>query len=93
MPDKPQEDVEVLVPQERRHGPFANAFRLLPDGAEFLLDFLTYSEQESSAVLVARVRVCKGLLVAMKDRLARSLVEINPDGRKVFMAKGNTEVH
>jgi len=50
-------------------GEYANAFRILFDGAEVLLDFCIYSEEEGIAKLVSRVRVSETFLEVMLDRI------------------------
>jgi hypothetical protein len=90
---KKQINCEVVIPKSRRHGIYANAFRVLPDGAEYLLDFLVYSQQESSALVVTRLRVTPAVLSAIRDRLSSSMTEVLKDANPVFVAKGSEEVH
>jgi len=92
-PKRKQVQCDIEVPDGAKRGEFANAFRILPDGAEFLLDFLVYSEQEDSAIVVARLRVNPGLLGAIQDQLGGLRQEAGLPIRQVFLARGNEEVH
>jgi len=71
----------VKVPPGKEVGEFANAFRILRDGGtEWLLDFLVYSAQGQTAVVVSRLRVQQEFLPAMRDRLEGTLTEVTtPD--------------
>jgi len=95
MANLPQQvNCDVDVPMEHRHGLFANSFRVLPDGAEFLLDFLVYSNLEKSAVLVSRIRIHGGLLNAIRNRLSATLTEVAPKTQSpVVVMQGNDEIH
>jgi hypothetical protein len=93
MPDGNRRvNCEVMVPKELIHGQFANAFRILPDGQEFLLDFLVYTQQEDSAVLVARIRVQESLIQAVRERLMADMKEVGPRVG-MYLAKNNGEIH
>lgn len=48
-------------------GEYANAFRLLHEGDELLLDFCLY--QDGRAKLVRRLRVTRGMFEAMVERM------------------------
>lgn len=65
-------------------GEYANAFRVLEDGSDCLLDFLVRSETEGKAVVVARLRVRRGFLPALRDRLTESLQQVPVDQSVVF---------
>lgn len=67
----------VEVPDDFRLGCFANAFRVEDVDGECILDFLVYSERESKAQVVSRVRVPRLLASYMRARLA----EIFPGSR------------
>ena len=90
--EKKQVHCEIVIPKHRRHGTYANAFRVLPDGGEFLLDFLIYTQQENSAVVVSRVRLSPNVLAAVKDRLSTFMSEAGKDPSPVFLAKGSGEI-
>ena len=51
------------------YGEYANAFRIMQDGNDVVLDFCVYSEQENTARLVSRVRVRPDFLEVVLDRL------------------------
>lgn len=95
MSPKKQIHPDIVTASSQRHGVFANAFRVLPDGGEFLLDFLVYSQVENSAKVVSRIRVNPSVLAAIKDRLGSFLG--GGDGEEspgpMFVARGNEEVH
>lgn len=69
---------EVVVPQGLRLGVFANAVRIVPDGADFFLDFILYSANEQSSEIVSRVRVNGLFLEDVRDRLDSALLELSP---------------
>lgn len=54
-------------------GAYANAFRVLPDGGDLLLDFCLYSAQSGSAKLISRVRVKPTFLSAIRERLEETM--------------------
>jgi hypothetical protein len=53
-------------------GEYANAFRILGDGSDVLLDFCVYSAQNGTAKLISRIRINLELAAAIKDRLEES---------------------
>lgn len=52
---------------DRVFGEYANAFRVVREGDELLLDFCLY--QDDRAKLVRRIRVTNGMFKAMVERL------------------------
>ncbi len=52
-------------------GVYANAFRILFDGAEVLLDFCIYSEAEGIAKVVSRIRVAETFLEVITERIGK----------------------
>ena len=55
-------------------GVYTNAIRVITESdQETLLDFLLYSPVDSSAEVVARVRVSANFLVALQQRLAEAV--------------------
>lgn len=52
-------------------GVYANAFRVLFDGAEVLLDFCIYSESEGIAEVVSRIRVAETFLEVILERIGK----------------------
>ena len=70
-------DCPVMMPDQMRLGPFANAFRIIHDcGNEFFLDFIYYLGSENIAQVVSRVRVQGAFMSAVRDRLTETLTEI-----------------
>ena len=68
-------------------GEYANAFRVVPDAAtddDFFLDFLVYSDEDSKAYLVSRVRIRKDFLGAIQARLGEALEEIAPNAQVII---------
>ena len=77
MPTQPVDCEFIELPEDKRIGSFANAFRVVSDvGSEFLLDFLIFSQAEKTAVVVARIRVHSNMLPAIRDRLGAVLTEL-----------------
>lgn len=62
--------VECVVDAEGEYGDYANAFRVLKDGPDILLDFCLYSEAENKARIVARLRVPPTFLRVVLSRLS-----------------------
>jgi len=61
---------KVKVEPEVKFGSFANAFRIVEEiGEDCFLDFMVYSAQEQEAIVVARVRVRRDFIPAIRDRL------------------------
>jgi len=61
-----------------RFGAFANAFRVVDEvGPDCFLDFLVYSAAEGAATVVARVRVRRDFLGAIRERLGEAMLEFN----------------
>jgi hypothetical protein len=51
------------------YGAYANAFRIMQDGNDVVLDFCVYSEQDNAARTVSRVRVPPTFLNVILARL------------------------
>ena len=69
-------DCDVDVQGDHQLGEYANGFRVVGDeGTDCLLDFVLYSRHENKARVVARVRVNRDLVPAIRDRLNESLVD------------------
>ncbi len=90
----------IEMSDDKRHGAFANAFRVVSEvGPEFLLDFLVYSQTEKRAEVVARVRVHGHMLPAIRDRIGALLTEIQAPQEApktapvLFMAKQDETVN
>ncbi len=60
------------------YGSYANAFRIMQDGNDILLDFCVYSEQDNAAKVVSRVRVHPTFLGVILARLQEALSIPNP---------------
>lgn len=60
-----------------QRGEYANAFRIVGDmGQDLFLDFLVYSPAEHRAYVVARIRIHKTFLPAIRQRCHETLVEL-----------------
>lgn len=55
------------------YGDYANAFRVMQDGPDVILDFCVYSEQDNRAQVVSRVRVTPSFLKVILSRLQDSV--------------------
>jgi hypothetical protein len=55
------------------YGEYANAFRVMQDGPDAVLDFCVYSEQDNRARVVSRVRVTPSFLKVILSRLHASI--------------------
>ena len=51
------------------YGDYANAFRIMQDGNDVVLDFCVYSEQDNKARLVSRVRIRPEFVGVILSRL------------------------
>jgi hypothetical protein len=73
------EAAEIRFAEESlRVGAFANAFRVTPDsGEECFLDFCVFSPSESTAVIVARIRVRHEFMPVIRERLEHWMQDIN----------------
>ena len=79
--------VECTVETGGAYGEYANAFRVMQDGPDVILDFCVYSEKEDKARLVSRIRVPPTFLRVVLSRLsyAISLEAIEPGNRLYVM--------
>lgn len=67
---------KVIVADAVRFGTFANAFRVVEEvGPDCFLDFMVYSAAEQEATVVARVRVRRDFISAIRDNLEEALSE------------------
>jgi len=69
-------DCEVTIPEHLRIGAYANAFRIVQDGSQFLLDFVKYSPGEHVGEVVTRVRIKPELVELVRDRLSQTLLQL-----------------
>ncbi len=69
--------ISCPVDTQDDYGVYANAFRVMQDGSDAILDFCIYSESENQARTVCRVRVPPSFLKVVLARL-HTAVEI-PD--------------
>lgn len=68
------EKAPVKIDSSHKFGAFANAFRVVEEvGPDCFLDFLVYSAVEKEATVVARVRVRREFLPAIKNNLHDAL--------------------
>ena len=83
--------IDCPVDEPDSFGTYANAFRVVQDGADIVLDFCVYSEQHNKARVVSRIRVTSvflkvilsRLLEATGGRLPGNLLYIMPESNSV----------
>lgn len=88
----------VNVESAVKFGQFANAFRVVEEvGPDCFLDFMVYSAAEEAATVVARLRVRRDFLDAIRRSLGDAIIEFDGgDGRAqaagniVFRKNGQT---
>jgi hypothetical protein len=76
--DNPRTNCKIEVREGCEFGEYANAFRVVEDGSDCLLDFLVRCETEGKAVVVSRVRVRRGFLQDIRDRLQEDVPKLDP---------------
>jgi len=74
------------------YGVYANAFRVMQDGSDAVLDFCLYSEQDNAAKTVSRIRVPPSFLSVILSRL-REAVEITDDEGTLYVMPGLHGTH
>jgi hypothetical protein len=75
-----QRTTKVIVEETVRFGTFANAFRVVEEaGPDCYLDFMVYSASEQQATVVARVRVRRDFIPAIRDNLGTALTEFREE--------------
>lgn len=80
MSHAPPTTTVVLVEEAVRFGTFANAFRVVEEvGPDCFLDFINYSATEQEATVVARIRVRRDFLHAIRENLAEAMVKFGED--------------
>jgi len=72
-------NVTCPVDTQGDYGSYANAFRIMQDGNDIVLDFCIYSEQDNAAKVVSRVRVPPTFLNVIMSRLQDALLVPDPD--------------
>lgn len=78
-------NVACPVDTEGAYGEYANAFRVMQDGPDVLLDFCVYSESDHKARLVSRVRVPPTFLKVILSRLTEALDVPEPERGKLYV--------
>jgi stress response protein SCP2 len=79
-------NVTCPVDTQGDFGSYANAFRIMQDGNDVLLDFCVYSEQENSAKVVARVRIHPTFLNVVISRIQGALQTQEPiEDRRIYV--------
>ena len=73
-----------ITSTEDPFGEYANAFRVLNDGGDLLLDFCLYSAQANTAKLISRIRVKPQFLHAIHERLESSLEKV-PETATIYV--------
>jgi hypothetical protein len=71
-------NIACPVETQNTYGEYANAFRVMVDGAEVILDFCVYSEQNHRAQVVSRVRVPPTFLQVILSRLQNAVEVSDP---------------
>lgn len=67
------QDVDCTIQGENCFGEYVNAFRILHDGIDILLDFCVYSQDLGTAKLVTRLRVTKEFLDILLNRVMETI--------------------
>ena len=79
-------NVSCPVDTQGDFGSYANAFRIMQDGNDILLDFCVYSEQDNAAKIVSRVRVPPTFLGVILSRLQEALsIDHSPDQGRLYV--------
>ena len=73
MSDLPPGFDHILVDPELDLGEYANAFRVLDEEGDCVLEFLVYSEISKKARVVRRIVVNPNMLPAIRDQLTKVL--------------------
>tara|TARA_Y100000310_G_scaffold340275_2_gene435444 strand:- start:2225 stop:2524 length:300 start_codon:yes stop_codon:yes gene_type:complete len=63
----------VEMQEDAVYGEYANAFRILVDGPDAILDFCVYSEETNKARVVSRLRVAKDFIGVIMARLGQDV--------------------
>ena len=83
-------NVNCDVISEDNFGSYANAFRVIYEGSEVVLDFCVYSETNNTAKLVSRIRVSQDFLDVMVGRILQSKERVQEG--KVYVFPKNFDV-
>jgi hypothetical protein len=76
----PTKTIACPVDTQGDFGVYANAFRVMQDGSDAVLDFCLYSEQDNAAKTVSRVRVPPSFLGVILLRLQATVEISDPEG-------------
>ncbi len=79
--------VACPVDTQGDYGVYANAFRIMQDGSDAVLDFCLYSEQDHAAKTVSRVRIAPAFLNVILSRLHEA-VSVTTGGDKLYLMPG-----
>ncbi len=82
--------VSCAVDTQSDLGVYANAFRVIQDGSEVILDFCLYSESENAAKTVSRVRVNPSFLEVITSRIEEATSSGSQSGAKYLMLSSET---
>jgi hypothetical protein len=75
-----QRTTKIIVEEAVKFGTFANAFRVVEEvGPDCYLDFMVYSASEQEATVVARIRVRRDFIPAIRDNLGDALAELSEE--------------
>lgn len=85
-----QRTTRVIVEEAVKFGTFANAFRVVEEvGPDCYLDFMVYSASEQEATVVARIRVRRDFIPAIRQNLADAMVAFEEGEEGEVAAAGN----
>lgn len=79
--------VTCPVDTQGDYGVYANAFRIMQDGSDAVLDFCIYSEQDHAAKTVSRVRISPSFLNVIISRLHEA-VSVTTEGDRLYLMPG-----
>ena len=68
----------VEMQEDVVYGEYANAFRIMVDGPDAILDFCLYSEETNKARVVSRLRVAKDFVGVIMARLDQDISGATP---------------
>jgi hypothetical protein len=68
-----KKNVSCPIEVKDSFGDYANAFRVMQDGSDVVMDFCVYSSQENKAKLVSRVRVGAEFLEIVVARITEAM--------------------
>lgn len=82
--------VSCALDTQNNFGVYANAFRVIQDGSEVVLDFCIYSELENAAKVVSRVRASPSILEVITSRIEEVTSPGSQSETKCLMLSSDT---